>query len=103
MRIWWGWQQLSKWRHRQWLKKLAPVDRIYQQMLAQLREHGVSKHPAQTPLEYAKTVRDTRSATTSLLVTEISQAYTAWRYGAEAQQIDRLQDLLTSLNREKIR
>jgi transglutaminase-like putative cysteine protease len=100
--VWWSWQQVSKWRHRQWLKKLAPVDRIYQQMLAQLREQGVSKHPAQTPLEYAQTVQDTRSATTSLLVTEISQAYSAWRYGSEAQQIDRLQDLLTSLKREKI-
>jgi transglutaminase-like putative cysteine protease len=100
--IWWGWQQLSKWRHRQWLKKLAPVDRIYQQMLAQLRAQGVSKHPAQTPLEYAQIVRDSRSATTSLLVTEISQAYTAWRYGSEAQQIDRLQDLLTNLKKQKI-
>ncbi len=99
--IWWSWQQLSKWQHRQWLKKLAPVDRIYQQMLAQLREQGISKYPAQTPLEYAQTVQEHRSATTSLLVTEISQAYTAWRYGAEAQQIDRLQDLLTSLKKEK--
>ena len=100
--IWWSWQQWHKWQHRQWLKKLAPVDRIYQQMLAQLREQGVSKHPAQTPLEYAQIVRDTRSATTSLPVTEISQAYSAWRYGSEAQQIDRLQDLLTSLKQEKI-
>jgi protein-glutamine gamma-glutamyltransferase len=83
------------------VEKLAPVDRIYQQMLAQLRAQGVSKHPAQTPLEYAQIVRDSRSATTSLLVTEISQAYTAWRYGSEAQQIDRLQDLLSSLKREK--
>ena len=62
---------------------------------------GVSKHPAQTPLEYARIVQDTRSATTSILVTEISQAYTAWRYGSEAQQIDKLQDLLTSLKKEK--
>ncbi len=99
---WWSWQQLSKWQHRQWLKKLAPVDRIYQQMLAQLRVQGIFKHPAQTPLEYAQTVRDNRSAATSILVTEISQAYNAWRYGAEAQRIDRLQDLLTSLKKEKI-
>lgn len=99
---WWSWQQWRKWQHRQWLKKLAPVDRIYQQMLAQLRAQGVSKHPAQTPMEYAQTVRENRSATTSLLVTEISQAYTAWRYGSEPQQIDRLQNLLTSLKREKV-
>ena len=100
--LWWGWQQLAKWRHRQWLKKLSPVERIYQQMLAQLRDRGVPKHPAQTPLEYAKTVRDTRSAATSLVVAEISQAYTAWRYGAQPQQVDRLQELLRNLNKQKV-
>ena len=98
---WWGWQQWGKWRHRQWLKKLSPVERVYQQMLAQLND-TTPKHPAQTPLEYAQIVRETRSTSTSILVTEISQAYTAWRYGAEAQQIDRLQQLLTSLTKEKI-
>jgi transglutaminase-like putative cysteine protease len=99
---WWGWQQLVKWQHRQWLKKLSPVERVYQQMLAQLRGTGIPKHPAQTPLEYAQIVRDTRSTSTSILVTEISQAYTAWRYGQEAQQLDRLQKLLTSLKKEKM-
>jgi transglutaminase-like putative cysteine protease len=98
---WWGWKQLTKWQHRQWLKKLAPVERVYQQMLAQLRDRGIPKYPAQTPLEYAQIVRETRSTSTSILVTEISQAYTAWRYGAEAQQLDRLQELLTSLKKEK--
>jgi protein-glutamine gamma-glutamyltransferase len=98
---WWGWQQLTKWQHRLWLKKLSPVERVYQQMLAQLRETGISKHPAQTPLEYAQIVRDTRSTSISILVTEISQAYTAWRYGAEAQRLDRLRELLTSLSKEK--
>lgn len=97
---WWGWQQWGKWRHRQWLKKLSPVERVYQQMLARL-DDTTPKHPAQTPLEYAQIVRETRSTSTSILVTEISQAYTAWRYGAEAQQIDRLQELLTSLKQEK--
>jgi protein-glutamine gamma-glutamyltransferase len=101
--IWWGWHQLSKWRHRQWLQKLAPVDRVYQQMLAQLRLQGMTKHPAQTPLEYAQVIRDNRSAAMSLLVTEISQAYSAWRYGEEAQRIDRLQDLLTNLSKEKMK
>jgi protein-glutamine gamma-glutamyltransferase len=98
---WWSWQQWGKWRHRQWLKQLAPVDRVYQQMLIQLRETGTPKHPAQTPLEYAAVVRDQRSATTSNLVTEISQAYTAWRYGSEAQMVDQLQELLANLKKEK--
>jgi transglutaminase-like putative cysteine protease len=98
---WWGWQQWGKWRYRQWLKQLSPVERVYQQMLAQLAELGTSKHPAQTPLEYAQTVRDTRSTSTSVLVTEISQSYTAWRYGQEPQQVDRLQELLTNLQQDK--
>jgi transglutaminase-like putative cysteine protease len=96
---WWSWQQWHKWQHRQWLKKLSPVERIYQQMLAQL---GIPKHPAQTQLEYAQTIRDTRSNSISSLVTEISQAYTAWRYGEEAQRLDRLQALLSDLKKEKI-
>ena len=98
---WWGWQQWDKWQHQQWLKKLSPVERVYQQMLARL-DDTTPKHPAQTPLEYAQIVRETRSTSTSIIVTEISQAYTAWRYGEEAQQIDRLQELLTSLTKEKI-
>jgi hypothetical protein len=95
---WWSWQHLSKWRHHQWLKKLSPVERIYQQMLATLT---IPKHPAQTPLEYAQSVRDTRSSSIDTLVTEISRSYTAWRYGQEAQQVDRLQELLTILKKEK--
>jgi transglutaminase-like putative cysteine protease len=95
---WWSWQQWRKWQHRQWLKKLSPVERIYQQMLGTL---NIPKHPAQTPLEYARSIQETRSSSLSMLVTEISQAYTAWRYGAKAQQIDRLQELLTNLKKEK--
>jgi hypothetical protein len=99
---WWGWQQWQKWQHRQWLKQLSPVERIYQQMLAQLRDRDSSKHPTQTPLEYARTIQNTHSISTSILVMEISQAYTAWRYGEEIQRLDRLQQLLTNLKQEKI-
>jgi protein-glutamine gamma-glutamyltransferase len=97
---WLGWQQWRKWRYLQWLKKLPPVERVYQQMLAQLRDRGIAKHPAQTPLEYAQTVRDTRTHSIGILVTDISQAYTAWRYGSEPQEIDRLQESLKNLNRD---
>ncbi|AFY96586.1 DUF3488 and transglutaminase-like domain-containing protein [Chamaesiphon minutus] len=98
---WWGWQQLTKWRYRQWLKKLSPVERVYQQMLAHLRDRGISKHPAQTPLEYARVVGNNRPNSIGSLVTEISQAYSAWRYGAEAQRLDRLQQLLADLKKDK--
>ncbi len=96
---WWSWQQWRKWKHRQWLKKLAPVERVYQQMLSRLSKKYLSKHPAQTPLEYAQTIRDTHSYSIGILVAEISQAYTAWRYGEEPQQIDRLQKLLNQLKK----
>jgi protein-glutamine gamma-glutamyltransferase len=98
---WWGWQQFTSWKHRQWLRKLSPVERIYQQMLAKLTASGFPKHPAQTPLEYARSIQNNCSASISNLVAEISQAYTAWRYGAEAQRLDRLQELLTTLKKAK--
>jgi protein-glutamine gamma-glutamyltransferase len=97
---WLGWQQWRKWQYRKWLNKLAPVERIYQQMLARLSDRGVSKHPAQTPLEYAQIIRNLRSKPVGMLVTEISQAYTAWRYGAEPQPVDRLQELLKDLKQD---
>jgi len=99
--VWWSQLQWRKWRHRQWLKKLPPVERIYRQMLARLTDRGIPKHPAQTPLEYAEIVRANRSVSLSSLVTEISQAYTAWRYGQEPQQLARLQGLLKDLQRSQ--
>lgn len=99
---WWGWQQWRKWQQRQWLKKLSPVERIYQQMLAILRDRGIHKHPAQTPLEYARSLQATRAMPLINLVTEISQAYSAWKYGREAQRLDRLQVLLSNLKNDKI-
>lgn len=96
---WFGWQQWRKWKNQQWLQKLAPVERVYQQMLARLQSKNLSKHPAQTPLEYAQIIRDTHSHPVGILVLEISQAYTAWRYGSEPQEIDRLQELLNQLKK----
>jgi protein-glutamine gamma-glutamyltransferase len=96
---WLSWNQWRKWQHQQWLKQLPPVERIYQQMLARLNIQGRPKHPAQTPLEYAQNIRDTHAKAIGIAVTEISQAYTAWRYGGQPQQLDRLQELLTDLQK----
>ena len=98
---WLGWHQWRKWQYRQWLNQLPPVERIYQQMLARLKGLGSHKHPAQTPLEYAQILRDTRSALLSNLAAELSQAYIAWRYGKEPQQLDRLQRLLLELKQSR--
>jgi protein-glutamine gamma-glutamyltransferase len=98
---WLGWQLWHKWRYQQWLSKLSPVERIYQQMLAKSGKWGIAKHPAQTPLEYAQIVRELRSISLGSIVTELSQSYTAWRYGDEPQQLDRLQELLKDLTQAK--
>jgi transglutaminase-like putative cysteine protease len=98
---WLGWQQWRKWQYQQWLNKLPPVERIYQQMLGRSSKWGIAKHPAQTPLEYAQIVRDLRSISLGSIVTDISQSYTAWRYGREPQQLDRLQGLLKDLTQSK--
>jgi protein-glutamine gamma-glutamyltransferase len=68
-------------------------------MLARLSSKSIAKHPAQTPLEYAQVIRDLVAHPVGILVTEISQAYTAWRYGAEPQSIDKLQELLNQLKK----
>jgi transglutaminase-like putative cysteine protease len=98
---WWGWLQWGKWRHRQWLQKLPPVERIYQQMLARLGREGIFKHPAQTPLEYAFNIRDTLAPKIGNPVLEITRSYAAWRYGQQPQQLDRLQGLLNDLKQFK--
>ena len=49
---WLAWQGWLMWRYHLWLKKLPPMESIYQQMLKWLKEKGLRKHPAQTPLEY---------------------------------------------------
>jgi protein-glutamine gamma-glutamyltransferase len=94
---WWGWRQWRNWKYRQWLQQLLPLERIYQQMLVCLKNREIYKQPTQTPLEYAQMIQRTHSATLSSLVVEISQAYSAWRYGQEPQQVDRLQKLLKDL------
>lgn len=98
---WWGWLQWLNWRQRRWLQQLSPVARIYQQMLLRLSALGIAKHPAQTPLEFARLLRITRSYPANRSVTEISQAYTAWRYGNEPAQLDRLQALLQAMKRPR--
>jgi hypothetical protein len=51
---WLGWNQWRTWRYRRWLSGLPPMESLYQQMLRVLGTKGYAKHPAQTPLEYAR-------------------------------------------------
>lgn len=91
---WLGWVQWQTWRYRRWLGKLPPMERLYQQMLKVLAAKGYIKHPAQTPLEYAKVMRQQQSSDSAAMIDEISQAYVRWRYGKQTPNIDDLRQRL---------
>lgn len=94
---WLAWQGWQVWRYHLWLQKLPPMESIYQQMLKRLKEKGLRKHPAQTPLEYVNAVSTHYPPESAAAIAEISQAYISWRYGGENPNLKylkkRLQDL----------
>ncbi|MBW4551032.1 MAG: DUF3488 and DUF4129 domain-containing transglutaminase family protein [Aphanocapsa sp. GSE-SYN-MK-11-07L] len=95
--IWLGWVSWQAWRYQRWLHRLAPMERIYRQMLDWLATRGLHKRPAQTPLEYARYIRKTTPATWTEVVTEISQTYVNWRYGGQQPNLPQLQAQLRTL------
>jgi transglutaminase-like putative cysteine protease len=103
---WLGWGQWRTWRYRRWLAGLPPMENLYQQMLTLLSTKGYTKHPAQTPLEYAQVSRQHHSPDSAEVINEISQAYVSWRYGERTPNIkhlrQRLRDLMKSTQQLKI-
>ncbi|MBE9125107.1 MULTISPECIES: transglutaminase TgpA family protein [unclassified Coleofasciculus] len=91
---WLGWVQLQYWRYRWWLSKLPPMESLYQQMLKVLGNQGYVKHPAQTPWEYARSMRQYHAPASAEVIDEISQAYVRWRYGAQTANIQYLRQQL---------
>jgi transglutaminase-like putative cysteine protease len=104
---WLGWNQWRTWRYQRWLSGLPPMESIYQQMVRILGTKGYAKHPAQTPLEYAKASRQHQPPTSAEVIDEISQAYVRWRYGDQKPNIkqlrQRLRDLIKSTQQLKVR
>ena len=104
---WLGWNRWRVWRYRFLLGKLPPMERLYQQMLKRAAVKGFSKHPAQTPLEYAKVSRKHYPPAAADVIDEICQAYVSWRYGGRSPNLThlnlRLQDLnnLSSIPRQQ--
>lgn len=94
---WLGWNQWRTWRYRRWLGSLPPMESLYQQMLTFLSTKGYKKHPAQTPLEYAKVSRQHYAPTVTEVIDEISQAYVQWRYGNETPNLKHLRLRLRNL------
>lgn len=88
--IWLIFGQAKNWRQRRYLAKLAPMDRLYRQMLNWLQEQGYPKHPAQTPLEYAQIAQEHHQPPKAKIIEEISQAYVKWRYGQQTPNVSYL-------------
>jgi transglutaminase-like putative cysteine protease len=87
---WLGWDKWRKWRKWQFLAKLQPMERLYRQMLEWTAQKGLTKHPAQTPLEYARVLHQHHSPAIAELIEEISQAYVSWRYGGTSPNLNNL-------------
>lgn len=96
---WLSWNQLQAWAQRRWLAKLAPMERLYQQMLTLATEQGYPKSPAQTPLEYAQDIQGNWQGARTEIVEEICQGYVGWRYGDKSQNFPYLQGQLQALRR----
>jgi hypothetical protein len=59
-------------------------------MLYWAAQKGFRKHPAQTPLEYARVSHQQHSLATAEVIDEICQAYVRWRYGGQAANLKQL-------------
>ncbi|WP_413171778.1 transglutaminaseTgpA domain-containing protein [Anabaena azotica] len=98
---WLGWVQWRKWLNSRWLKKLPPVESLYQQMLQWTAAKGLGKHPAQTPLEYAQVSYNQHPIETAQIIDEICQAYVSWRYGGHTPNWQELQQRWKELQKMK--
>ncbi len=98
---WLAGQRLRSWRDDRRLRRLPPMERLYQQLQRDLAAQGLPRHPAQTPLEYARCVEEQRPGLVAEVTATIAQAYARWRYGAIPPDLDRLQAELRRLRRTR--
>ncbi|MBT9311315.1 DUF3488 and transglutaminase-like domain-containing protein [Leptothoe kymatousa] len=96
---WLSWQGWRQWRRWLSLNQLAPVERIYQQMLGVLARQGFGKRPSQTPLEYAASLQRRSDFRQGPLVRQMVDGYVGWRYGEKAVDVDGLRAGLQALKR----
>lgn len=99
---WLGLQQWRGWCRKRVLAKLHPVERLYQQMLYWTATQGFHKHPAQTPLEYARISHQYYPAIVAKVIEEICQAYISWRYGGQLPDIEELKIQWQTLKKEQL-
>lgn len=87
---WLSWQGWREWTYRRRLSKLPEIERLYRQMLRTLNDRGLSKHPAQTPIEFVGVVRDRAPLDLADTIDAIVNAYVRWRYGGEVADVKSL-------------
>ncbi|WP_207765437.1 transglutaminase TgpA family protein [Cuspidothrix issatschenkoi] len=97
---WLGWGQWRRWLNMRWLKKLPPMERLYQQMLQWSAKKGLGKHPSQTPLEYAQFSYQYHSPEIAVVIDEICHAYMSWRYGGHSPNYQQLEQKWRALKKE---
>lgn len=96
---WLGWGQWRKWLNIRWLKKLPPMERLYQQMLQWTAKKGLGKHPSQTPLEYAQVSYQHHPPEIAEAIDDICHAYVSWRYGGYSPNWQQLQQRWQALKK----
>jgi transglutaminase-like putative cysteine protease len=96
---WLGWVKWREWLNRRWLQKLPPMENLYQQMLQWTAKQGLGKHPAQTPLEYARISHQQHPPATAQVIDEICQAYVSWRYGGDSPNWQQLRQKWQALKK----
>jgi transglutaminase-like putative cysteine protease len=95
--LWVGWK---RWRYARWLSRLAPVEAVYQQMLAWLATQGFPKPASQTPFEYVRRSHPYSSPDHAAAIAAISDAYVRWRYGGYNADITQLHQHLRDLRKK---
>ncbi|MEM9266122.1 MAG: transglutaminaseTgpA domain-containing protein [Cyanobacteria bacterium P01_F01_bin.13] len=96
---WLGMQGWRWWQRQLRLSRLAPIEKIYQQMLWVLDQQGYGKRASQTPLEYAAGLQQRPDFHQGNLVRQMVERYVGWRYGSQAVDVDGLKAELRELRR----
>lgn len=96
---WLGWNVTQKLLYRLRLAKLHPLEKMYREMLDLLAEKNYQKNPAQTPLEYAHSLREFLTMEQLEIIILITNSYVQWRYGNIPANLDYLQAQFNLLNR----
>ncbi|MFM7364803.1 MAG: transglutaminaseTgpA domain-containing protein [Cuspidothrix sp.] len=97
---WLSWGQWCRFLNRRWLKKLPPMERLYQQMLQWSAKKGLGKHPSQTPLEYIQFSYQYHSPEIAVVIDEICHAYMSWRYGGHSPNHQQLEQKWRALKKD---